>query len=197
MHDSFLDQLLTLAKKARIGDPSSRETQVGPIATREQYDKVLRYIEAAKRDGASCELGGGPSTRPECGNGWFVEPTIFSNVTPSMPLAREEVFGPVLAVLAFEDDEEAIQIANGLPYGLAAGVWTENMPRAFTMASRLEAGTVWVNTYRAVSYTTPFGGYKRSGLGRESGAEAIKEYLQTKSVWIDTGNEIADPFVLR
>ncbi len=103
----------------------------------------------------------------------------------------------MLAVLPFEDDEEAIRIANSLPYGLAAGVWTENMARALTMAKRLEAGTVWVNTYRAVSYMVPFGGFKRSGLGRESGMEMIKEYLQTKSVWIAMGNEVLNPFVLR
>jgi aldehyde dehydrogenase (NAD+) len=114
-----------------------------------------------------------------------------------MQVAREEVFGPVLAVLPFEDEEEAAQIANGLPYGLAAGVWTENISRALTMAKRLEAGTVWVNTYRAVSYMAPFGGYKRSGLGRENGMDMIKEYLQTKSVWIDMGNEVPNPFVLR
>ena len=103
----------------------------------------------------------------------------------------------MLAVLPFEDDEEAIRIANSLPYGLAAGVWTENIGRALTMAKRLEAGTVWVNTYRAVSYMAPFGGYKRSGLGRENGMDMIKEYLQTKSVWIDMGNEVPNPFVLR
>ena len=197
VHDQLVDKLVNFAKTARIGDPSDLNTQVGPVTTRPQYEKVIRYIEQAKKEGATCLLGGGPSSRPECGDGWFVEPTIFSSVTPEMQVAREEVFGPVLAVLPFEDEEEAIRIANSLPYGLAAGVWTENIGRALTMAKRLEAGTVWVNTYRAVSYMAPFGGYKRSGLGRENGMDMIKEYLQTKSVWIDMGNEVPNPFVLR
>jgi len=197
IHDELVDKLVNFAKTARIGDPSDLNTQVGPVTTRPQYEKVIRYIEQAKKEGATCLLGGGPSRRPECGDGWFVEPTIFSSVTPEMQVAREEVFGPVLAVLPFEDEEEAIQIANSLPYGLAAGVWTENIGRALTMAKRLEAGTIWVNTYRAVSYMAPFGGYKRSGLGRENGLDMIKEYLQTKSVWIDMGNEVPNPFVLR
>lgn len=197
IHDDFVAKVVDFASTARIGDPSDLNTQVGPVTTRPQFEKVLRYIEGAKREGAKCLLGGGPSRRPECGDGWFVEPTIFADVTPDMQIAREEVFGPVLAVLPFEDDEDAIRIANSLPYGLAAGVWTESISRALTMAKRLEAGTVWVNTYRAVSYMAPFGGYKRSGLGRENGMEMIKEYLQTKSVWIDMGNEVPNPFVLR
>ena len=197
IHDEFVDRVVKFAGAARIGNPADASTQVGPITTRPQYDKVLHFIEAARREGATCLLGGGPSRRPEAGDGWFVEPTIFSDVTPEMQLAREEVFGPVLAVLPFDDDDEAVRIANSLPYGLAAGVWTENIARALTMAKRLEAGTVWVNTYRAVSYMVPFGGYKRSGLGRENGMDMIKEYLQTKSVWIDMGNDVPDPFVMR
>jgi aldehyde dehydrogenase (NAD+) len=197
IHDDFLDKVVKFAATARIGDPSNPDTQVGPITTRPQYDKVLRHIEDAKKEGAQCRLGGGPSTRPECGEGWFIEPTIFSGVRPGMRIAREEVFGPVLAVLPFEDEDEAVQIAGDTPYGLAAGVWTESMARALSMSRRLEAGTVWINTYRAVSYMAPFGGFKRSGIGRENGMDMIKEYMQTKSVWIDMGNEVPNPFVLR
>ncbi len=142
-------------------------------------------------------LGGGPATRPESGDGWFVEPTIFTDVSNDMRIAQEEVFGPVLSVIRFKDEDQAVAIANDILYGLAAGVWTENIGRAITVANRLQAGTVWVNTYRAVSYMSPFGGYKRSGLGRENGAEAIREYLQTKSVWINTDTETPNPFVLR
>jgi aldehyde dehydrogenase (NAD+) len=142
-------------------------------------------------------LGGSRASRPECGNGWFVEPTIFSGVRNSMRIAQEEVFGPVLAVIPFKDDEEAIAIGNDVVYGLAAGVWTQNIRRALTMAEKLQAGTVWINTYRAVSYLSPFGGYKRSGLGRESGQEMIKEYLQVKSVWISTATDVPNPFVQR
>ena len=142
-------------------------------------------------------LGGGPATRPECGSGWFVEPTVFAGVRPSMRIAQEEVFGPVLSIIPFDDDDEAFDIANDTPYGLAAGVWTQNIGVALTAAKRLEAGTVWINTYRAVSYLSPFGGYKRSGIGRESGLTAIREYLQEKSVWIDSIGEVANPFVQR
>ena len=142
-------------------------------------------------------LGGGPASRPECGDGWFVEPTIFADVTNDMRIAQEEVFGPVLAAIPFEDEDDAVRIANDSKFGLAAGVWTQSIQRAFRMSERLRAGTVWVNTYRAVSYTSPFGGYKNSGLGRENGIEAIREYMQVKSVWISTGTEVPNPFTLR
>ena len=197
IHDSFVERLLALAKTARMGNPLDSATQVGPITTQPQYQKILDYIRIAKREGAICRLGGAAAERPECGSGWFVEPTIFTGVKPAMRIAQEEVFGPVLSILPFDTEEEAIQIANGTVYGLAAGVWTQSIRRALTMSEKLEAGTVWVNTYRAVSYLSPFGGYKRSGFGRESGIEAIREYLQTKSVWIDTVGNAPNPFVLR
>ena len=180
-----------------MGNPMDYETQVGPVTNLMQYEKVLGYIDIAKSEGVETVLGGSKATRPECGDGWFVEPTVFTGVKNSMRIAQEEVFGPVLAVIPFRDDEEALEIGNDVIFGLAAGVWTEDMRRAITMSERLQAGTVWVNTYRAFSYTTPFGGYKRSGLGRENGQEAIQEYLQTKSVWISTSNEVANPFVMR
>jgi len=195
--DEFVERLLALAKTAKMGNPLDMGTQVGPITTRPQYEKVLDYIRIAKEEGAQCRLGGAPAKRPECGTGWFVEPTIFTGVKPDMRIAQEEVFGPVLSVIPFDTEDEAVRIANGTIYGLAAGVWTMNMRRALTMSERLEAGTVWVNTYRAVSYMSPFGGYKRSGIGRESGAEAIREYLQTKSVWIDIAGNAPNPFVMR
>jgi aldehyde dehydrogenase (NAD+) len=197
VHDEFVEKLLALASQARMGDPSRLTTQVGPITTRPQYKKVLDYIEIAKGEGAVCRMGGGPAKRPECGSGWFIEPTIFTGVTPAMRIANEEVFGPVLSVIPFEDDDEAIEIANNSIYGLAAGVWTQSIQRAISLPARLEAGTVWVNTYRAVSYMSPFGGYKRSGIGRESGIGAIHEYLQTKSVWIDLAGNAPNPFVMR
>lgn len=197
IHEEFVDNLVALAKTARMGDPALDTTQVGPITTRPQRAKVLDYIDIAKREGAQCQLGGAAATRPECGNGWFVEPTIFTGVEPTMRIAQEEVFGPVLSIIPFDDADEAVEIANGTQYGLAAGVWTQNIGTALTMSERLEAGTVWVNTYRAVSYMSPFGGYKRSGIGRESGLNAIREYLQEKSVWIDTIGEVANPFVQR
>jgi (Z)-2-((N-methylformamido)methylene)-5-hydroxybutyrolactone dehydrogenase len=197
MHDAFMDRLVAFAKTAKMGDPMSLETQVGPVTTQPQYQKILGYIDIAKGEGAKCVLGGAKATRPECGSGWFVEPTIFDNVNNAMRIAREEVFGPVLSVIRFKDEDEAIAIANDTLYGLAAGVWTQSIKRSIKMAERLQAGTVWVNTYRAVSFTSPFGGYKRSGLGRENGQDAIWEYLQTKSVWISTADEVPNPFVMR
>lgn len=197
IHDAFMEKLIALAKTARMGDPMSTDTQVGPITTRPQYDKVLNYIDVAKTEGAKLAMGGGPATRPECGEGWFVEPTVFTDVTNNMRIAQEEVFGPVLSVIKFKDEEEAATIANDIRFGLGSGVWTGDIGRAIRMSERIQAGTVWVNTYRAVSYMSPFGGYKDSGLGRESGIESIHEYLQVKSVWINTGAKTGNPFVLR
>jgi acyl-CoA reductase-like NAD-dependent aldehyde dehydrogenase len=197
IHDGFVERLLQLATSARMGNPLDEQTQVGPITTRPQYKKVLEYIEIARKDGAACLLGGAPARRPECGQGWFVEPTIFAGVKPDMRIAQEEVFGPVLSIIPFDDDDQAVAIANGTMYGLAAGAWTQSISRALAMSERLEAGTVWINTYRAVSYMSPFGGYKRSGIGRENGLTAIREYLREKSVWIDTSGQVANPFVMR
>ena len=197
IHDEFVERLLALAKTAQMGNPLDAGTQVGPVTTQPQYKKVLDYIQVAKGEGAICRLGGAPAAGAECGTGWFVEPTIFTGVKPEMRIAQEEVFGPVLSIIPFDTEEDAIRIANGTVYGLAAGVWTQSIRRALMMSERLEAGTVWVNTYRAVSYMSPFGGYKRSGIGRESGIEAIREYLQTKSVWIDIVGNAPNPFIMR
>jgi aldehyde dehydrogenase (NAD+) len=197
IHDRFVERLVDFARTAKMGNPMSLDTQVGPVTNPPQFRKILDYIDIARGEGAKPVLGGGKATRPECGEGWFVEPTIFTGVRNSMRIAQEEVFGPVLAVIPFRDEEDAVAVGNDVVYGLAAGVWTQSMRRAVTMAERLQAGTVWVNTYRAVSYLSPFGGYKRSGLGRESGQEMIKDYLQVKSIWISTATEVPNPFVLR
>lgn len=197
IHDQFMERLTELAKTARMGDPMNMATQVGPITTRQQYAKVLDYIEIAKQDGAKLLMGGVPATRPECGNGWFVEPTIFTGVNNTMRIAQEEVFGPVLAVIKFKDEDEAVAIANDSRFGLGSGVWTGDIGRAFRMSERIKAGTVWINTYRAGSYMSPFGGYKDSGMGRENGKDAIHEFLQVKSVWINTGAVTGNPFMMR
>jgi (Z)-2-((N-methylformamido)methylene)-5-hydroxybutyrolactone dehydrogenase len=197
IHNSFSDRLVAMASTARMGNPMNPDTQVGPVTTRPQYEKILNYIGIAQKEGAQLALGGKPAARPECGEGWFIEPTIFSGVNNQMRIAREEVFGPVLSIIPFRDDDEAIATANDSPYGLAAGVWTTSIKRAIRASERLEAGSVWVNIYRAVSYMSPFGGYKRSGLGRENGQDAIFSYLQTKSVWISTAEEVPNPFVMR
>jgi acyl-CoA reductase-like NAD-dependent aldehyde dehydrogenase len=194
IHDQFVEKLVAFAKTAKMGDPMSTETQVGPVTTPPQYKKILDYLEIAKGEGAKPVLGG---AKAEDFGGWFVQPTIFTGVKNSMRIAQEEVFGPVLSVIPFEDEEEALAIGNDVVFGLAAGVWTQSMKRALDMANRLQAGTVWVNTYRAVSFMSPFGGYKRSGIGRESGQDMIREYMQTKSVWISTATEVPNPFVMR
>lgn len=197
VHDQFVEKLVGFARTAHLGDPALATTQVGPITTLPHRDKVLGYIDIARGEGARCVLGGGRPSDPTLSEGWFVEPTIFVGVDNQMRIAQEEVFGPVLSVIPFDDEADAIRIANDINFGLAAGVWTRNISRAFLMSERLQAGTVWVNTYRAVSYMSPFGGYKRSGIGRESGQEAIREYLQTKSVWMSLAEGMPNPFVLR
>ena len=197
IHDRFVDQLVEMAGRARIGDPMQASTHVGPIATQPQYEKVLQYIDIARREGARCVLGGGPYTGSGARGGRFVAPTIFTGVHNQMRIAREEVFGPVLSVIAFDTEEEAFQIANDTPYGLAAGVWTSDIGRALRASERLLAGTVWVNTYRLGGASTPFGGYKHSGIGREGGTEAIKEWVHTKTVWICGKPDTNFPFVMR
>ncbi|MBR0671596.1 aldehyde dehydrogenase [Roseomonas soli] len=194
--ERFTERLVELGRTARKGDPMLPDTNIGPVTTAPQYRKILDYIEIAKAEGARCILGGGPA--PDLPGGQFVEPTIFADVTPDMRIAREEVFGPVLSIIGFDDEAEAVRIGNDTIYGLAAGVWTKDIGRAVRMSAALKAGTVWVNTYRAVSYMMPFGGMKHSGIGRESGIEAVREYLETKSVWISTAQGVpANPFVMR
>jgi acyl-CoA reductase-like NAD-dependent aldehyde dehydrogenase len=197
VYDEVATRLIETARRAKLGDPRLPDTQIGPITTREQRTKILKAIERARTDGASCIMGGRQPDADGLAQGWFVEPTIFADVDNRMAIARDEVFGPVLAMIAFEDEEEALAIANDSRYGLAAGVWTSDIARALRMSQQLEAGTVWVNTYRAVSFMAPFGGVKRSGIGRESGQTAMDEYLETKTVWIDMGAPVANPFVIR
>ncbi len=177
--------------------PGSPRRRSGPVTTPPQYQKILGYIDIAKGEGAKCVLGGGPATKEEGGGKYFVKPTIFTGVSNNMRIAQEEVFGPVLSVIKFKDEDDAMRIANDIAFGLGAGVWTQSVKRAHTMARKIKAGTVWVNTYRAVSFLMPFGGYKASGLGRENGADAIEGYLQTKSVWINNGPGGGNPFVMK
>lgn len=196
--DQFTHKVAELGATARKGNPMLPDTNIGPVTTPAQYKKILDYIDIAKAEGARCILGGGPATSADLPGGQFVEPTIFTDVTPQMRIAREEVFGPVLSIIGFEDEADAIRMANDTIYGLAAGVWTENIGRAVRMSAALKAGTVWVNTYRAVSYMMPFGGMKHSGIGRESGVEAIRGFLETKSTWISYAQGApANPFIMR
>ena len=195
VHDTFVAKLVEFVSSAKLGDPEATDTQIGPVATRPQFDKVLDYIRIAKEEGATLVLGG--RARPDLGSGQFVEPTIFTGVRNDMRIAQEEVFGPVLSVIPFRDEEDAVRIGNDIRFGLAGAVWTRSLHRALYVTEKLRAGTVWVNNYRATSFTSPFGGYKDSGIGRESGSEAIREYLETKSVWISTDLDVPNPFIRR
>lgn len=197
IYDAFVERLLALVATARMGDPMRADTQVGPVTTEQQYRKILGYIDIAMAEGAKLLTGGRKGASAECGSGRFIEPTIFGDVKNNMCIAQEEVFGPVLSIIRFTDEDHAIELANDSRFGLGAGVWTSDMARAIRMSERIQSGTVWINTYRAVSFMAPFGGFKDSGLGRENGAEAICEYLQTKTVWINSGAATGNPFVLR
>jgi aldehyde dehydrogenase (NAD+) len=190
VHDELVERVVAIGDKIVLGDPASRATDVGPVATVEHYERIMQSIARAGRDGAVVVTKRAPF---EQGGARFVPPTVFTGVAPDTDLFREEVFGPVLAVTPFETEDEAVELANAVDYGLAAGVWTRDLSRAHRVARRIQAGTVWVNTYRNTLPQSPFGGYKASGLGRESGAEAVKEYLQTKSVWIDMTDDGAPP----
>ncbi|HKU87997.1 MAG TPA: aldehyde dehydrogenase [Casimicrobiaceae bacterium] len=195
VHDRFVGMLVDFMRGVKLGDPAQPDTQMGPIATRPQFEKIVSYIDLGKREGATCVLGGG--VRADLGAGWFVEPTIFTGVRNDMRIAQEEIFGPVLAVIPFADEHDAIRIGNDIRFGLAAAVWTRDLRRAMLVTDKLKAGTVWVNNYRATSFTSPFGGYKDSGIGRESGIDAIREYVETKCVWISTDLDVPNPFIRR
>jgi aldehyde dehydrogenase (NAD+) len=194
IHDVFVERLVQRTARIRLGDPLSWDTEVGTLASPAQLQKVRDYVQIAADEGAELAAGGAATTDPAHGDGLFFAPTIFTHVRPEMRIAREEVFGPVAAVLPFADEAEAIRIANDTSFGLGAGVWTLDVRRALRMAQAVRSGTVWVNTYRKTNYASPFGGFGESGIGRENGAEAVHEFTATKTVWIDTGSGLADPF---
>jgi len=195
IHDTVIERLIDFIKDAKIGDPADLSTQIGPVATKPQFEKILSYIQIAQQEGATLAYGG--NARPEIGSGQFIEPTIFTNVNNTMRVAQEEIFGPVLSVIRFKDEEDAVRIGNDVAYGLAAGVWTQSLKRTMYMTERLKAGTIYVNNYRATSFTSPFGGFKRSGIGRESGPDAIKDYLDVKTVWLSSDLDVPNPFIRR
>lgn len=201
IHRSILNQLLVelveRAKNIRIGDPLLPETQMGPIATKAQLEKDETMVSRAIAEGAELVCGGSRVSVDGYPNGYFFSPTILTNVEPNSHIAQNEVFGPVLCVIPFDKEEEVIELANGTNFGLAAGVWSLDIRRAHRVANQLQAGTVWINMYRAMTFNSPFGGYKASGIGRQNGIEAIEAYLQTKSVWCELSDEVQDPFVMR
>lgn len=194
--DVLMERLLARTKKIRIGDPLNPDTEYGPIANEEQFEKVQDYVDVAKSEGAELIYGGKKASSSELREGMFFEPTIFK-AQNNMRISQEEVFGPVLCVIPFSQEEEVVKLANETRFGLAAGIWTKDITRAHRVAKKLQAGTVWINTYRSISFASPFGGYKESGYGRENGLEAIREFTQTKSIWVDLSGKMGDPFVLR
>jgi acyl-CoA reductase-like NAD-dependent aldehyde dehydrogenase len=193
----MVEALAARARTVRLGDPLDPATDMGTAANAPQFERILGCIERARVEGARVAAGGGPARGPGLERGFFIEPTVFADVDNAMSLAREEVFGPVLAVIPFEGEEEALRIANDTPYGLAAGVWTQNLSRALRMTRGIRAGQVWVNTYRAMAVQAPFGGFKQSGFGREKGEAALAEFLAPKNVMIDFSNDVRDPFAMR
>lgn len=194
VYDHVVEQLADRAKAIKLGDPMDDATQMGTVASPAQFQKVLDYCKIGVEEGARLVAGGRRASGEGLDQGLFVEPTVFADVTNDMRIAREEIFGPVACVLRFRDEEEAVKIANDSDFGLAAGVWTNDARRAHRVAARVRAGTVWINNYRKTSYSSPFGGFNQSGLGRENGPDALLEYTEEKSVWVDMGQGVKDPF---
>ena len=193
VHDALVERIADRAKSIRLGDPKAADTEMGPVATEPQYRKVLSFLEGAASEGATVTAGGRPD---DALGGFFVQPTVLTGVKPTMTVACEEVFGPVLSVIPFDTEDEAIALANDSRYGLAGAVWTKDIHRGHRVAHAMRTGTVWINAYRVVGPDVPFGGYGLSGLGRENGIEAVHEYTVTKAIWVELTGGTRDPFTL-
>ena len=187
IYDEFMDRLERGVAKIKIGDPMDMRTRMGPLVSAVHYQRVIDHIEAAINDGALLRTGGCPAASDKS---YFISPTIFENVRLDMRIDQDEVFGPVLVVHRFTDEEDAIRIANHTDYGLAAGIWTNNLSRAFRIARQLEAGTVWINTFNIATSNIPFAGFKQSGIGIDSGREGFEQYTRLKNVCIDLSDEL-------
>ena len=194
VYDRVVEEFSRRAGKVRIGLPLDEATHMGPQAHEEQLNKTLSYIDIGRNDGAQLVTGGRRLSGGALGNGYFIEPTVFANVSNDMRIAREEIFGPVAALIPFDDEEEAITAANDTSYGLTAGLWTQDVGRAHRVSNRIQAGMVWVNTYRFIRWSTPYGGFKGSGWGRENGIEALDSYLETRTTVISTTGRFPDAY---
>lgn len=182
IYDDFVERAVSKLKKMKIGNPLDKDTDVGPLVSEKQQKRVLNYIELGKKEGAKLAYGGGV---PKGFDGFFVEPALFTDVRNDMRIAQEEIFGPVLCILKVSDEDEAVRIANGSIYGLAGGVWSRDKDKAMSVASKLRAGTVWINEWHLLNDLAPFGGYKQSGIGRELGIEGLKAYTEIKHIHVD------------
>jgi betaine-aldehyde dehydrogenase len=189
----FLARLQERVAKMRIGDPLDPDTHVGALISEEHMNKVLTYIETGKREGARLAIGGRRATAGKLGKGCFVEPTVFADCRDDMTIVKEEIFGPVMSVLSFKTEDEAIERANATEFGLSAGVFTRDIQRAHRVIAQLEAGTCWINNYNITPIEMPFGGNKQSGIGRENSLAAIEHYTQLKAVYVEGGN-VAAPY---
>jgi betaine-aldehyde dehydrogenase len=187
--DAFLDKFIALAKSIRLGNPLDAATEMGPLTSKLHRDRVLNYVAVAREQGGEV-LTGGKSPDGDLARGCYVEPTIVRAKSPHDRVAQEEVFGPFVTVLTFQSDDEALAIANGTDYGLGSGLWTANLPRAHRFAREIDAGMVWINSYKRVNPGSPFGGTGLSGYGREMGFDAMREYTQVKSVWVNVDAQI-------
>lgn len=185
IHDEFMERLAAFTRTIRVGDPLDPATQIGPVVSAPQMDRILSFMDGAGQEGAQALVGGGRMAGAGLDEGYFIEPTIFTGVTDEMTIAREEIFGPVLSAFAFDSEEEVLKRANATSFGLGSGVWTRDLGTAHRVARGIQAGSVWVNCYQVLDPGVPFGGYKMSGFGRESGPHHIEEYLETKAVWIN------------
>jgi aldehyde dehydrogenase (NAD+) len=193
LFDEFLARLKRSAEGIRVGDPLDPQSHVGPIATEPQFRKDISLVDQARGEGAEVVTGGHPLQPGGEAGGYYYAPTILVPRDPATAILRTEVFGPVLSIMPFSGEDELIAMANDSPFGLAAGVWTRDISRAHRMARRLEAGTVWINMYRAFKVLSPMGGHKQSGIGHQNGPDAMDQYLKTKSVWVDTAEAFMDP----
>ncbi|MQA16853.1 MAG: aldehyde dehydrogenase family protein [Pseudonocardiaceae bacterium] len=191
--DALVERIVGRASTIAIGDPSAPGTEMGPLATEAQFHKVLSHFASAREQGATIACGG--EAVDDLG-GYFVRPTVLTDVTPDMRAVQEEIFGPMVAVMTFDGEDEAVALANGTEYGLAGSVWTKDVHRAHRVAAALRAGSVWINAYRVVAPHVPFGGFGSSGIGRENGVDAIREYTETKAIWVELSGQTRDPFTL-